>query len=120
MTLQNKGTYKDKLTIYTTQKATIKEAKEILKREGSSLSEFINEKIAEYVRLHRCGNPQQRIDIIMFNKSAYKAPKFCEIRGCSGQATGFGVYQKTGKKYALCKAHFKMYGTLDSWKILEG
>jgi hypothetical protein len=115
MTLQNKGTYKDKITLYTTRKDVVKEGSEILKREGSSLSEFFNEKLAEYVRLHRKGNPQQLIDVILFDKKAYHAPKFCEVRGCNGQASGFGIYQ--GKRYVLCKAHFKVFADSPAWKI---
>ena len=117
MTLQNKGTYKDKVTLYTKRKDIVKKASEILKREGSSLSEFFNDSIAEYVRLHDKGNPQQRIDVVLFDKKAYEAPKFCGIRGCNGQATGFGVYLLTDKKYALCKAHYKLYGESQGWRI---
>jgi hypothetical protein len=41
---------------------TLKELKEILKREGKSLSEWIRENAERYVAVHAHGNPQLRID----------------------------------------------------------
>lgn len=43
----------------------LKELKEILKREGKSLSEWIRENAERYVAVHAHGNPQLRIDKFM-------------------------------------------------------
>jgi len=77
MTLQNKGTYKDKITIYIPpeKKEIILKSKLLFIREGSSLSKFILEKIEEYYRLHEAGNPQQTLTYIFKNGKPYKVEK---------------------------------------------
>jgi len=57
---------------------TLKKLREILKREGKTLSEWIRDHAIEYVRLHEPGNPQQRIDTIMKLGKAYRAVPFCK------------------------------------------
>jgi len=81
MTLQNKGTYEDKLTIYIPKekKDLIKKARLMFLSEGSSLSKFIVEKIEEYYRLHEKGNPQQTLTHLFKNGKPYRAPSQC---GC--------------------------------------
>ncbi len=90
----------------------------ILKREESSLSEWIRDQAEPYVRLHEPGNPQQRLDIILIDKKSYKAPKFCGYRRCNREAVGFGVFLETGEKYPLCKMHFHLAKTdRKMWRV---
>jgi len=77
MTLQNKGTYRDKITLYIPpeKKEIVNKASNILERENSSLSKFFIEKIEEYYRLHEKGNPQQLLSHLFKNGKPYIAPK---------------------------------------------
>ena len=79
MTLQNKGTYKDKLTLYIPpeKKQLVQKASQILERENSSLSKFFVEKIEDYCKLHGEGNPQQTLTHIFKNGKPYRAPSQC-------------------------------------------
>lgn len=83
--LQRKGTYDDKCQIYVPpgKKKMLQEVREMLDREGKSLSKFVIEKAEEYHRLHDPGNPQQLLDVIMKLGKAYHAPgPLCEVRDC--------------------------------------
>jgi hypothetical protein len=77
MTLQNKGSYRDKLTLYIPpeKKEMIKKVSLILERENSSISKFFIEKLEEYYRLHEPGNPQQTLTHILKHGKPYRAPK---------------------------------------------
>jgi len=60
MTLQNRGTYKDKIMLYVPpeKKNVIEEAQKIAKREGESLSQKFVKFCENYVQKHAHGNPQ--------------------------------------------------------------
>ena len=87
---------------------------DILDREGKSVSEWFFDQAEPYVRLHSLGNPQQRLDIILIDKKAYTAPKFCGFRGCNREAFGFAIYLQTDKRYPLCKFHYQL--AMNDWK----
>ena len=99
-----KNTYSDKLTIYLDEetKALIPKAKEIFKRENSSLSEWFRTTLTEYIRLHEPGNPQQRLDTIMDLGKPYNANK-CNMCDSKPAWRGF-----VGKNVVLlCGTHFE-------------
>ena len=91
---------------------------EIMKRENSSVSEGIRDLIKSYVRLHEPGNPQQRLDVILIDKKAYRAPVFCGFRGCNGEADGYGVYVPSGQRLPLCGVHYRFACESSAlWKV---
>jgi len=75
MTLENKGTYEDHLTLYIpkSKKDLVRKTQKILEREGSSLSKFVLQKIEEYYRLHEQGNPQQTLTHLFKHGKPYRA-----------------------------------------------
>jgi hypothetical protein len=116
MTLQNKGTYADKLQIYIPplKKDIVNKTKELLEREGSSLSQFLLAAIEEYYRLHEPGNPQQRLDTIVELGHAYRVNN-CSICG----AVPYARVNNGQKTYFLCRPHFEHNKKrLTSYKIL--
>jgi hypothetical protein len=124
LTLENKGTYHDKLTIYIpkSKKPLIQEARRIMKREGSSLSKFLLEKIEQYYDLHEPGNPQQRIDTILKLGKAYYAPKpLCGFKNCLRDSIAIGFYVPHQEKYGLCEKHLaQVKNDSQNWKIKGG
>jgi len=100
MTLQNKGSYRDKLTLYIPpeKKQLIQKASQILERENSSLSKFFVEKIEEYYRLHYEGNPQQTLTHLFKNGKPYRAPSQC---GC-GRVAEYWFFAEN-IKLKVCK-----------------
>ena len=112
-----------KLQLYVplAKRPLIEDVKGLLRREGSSLSEFMIDKFEEYYRLHAPGNPQQRLDTIMKLGKAYHAPKpICGVRDCFRDVIGVGIYLPTGKEYGLCKPHFDEARELGQkvWRLL--
>jgi hypothetical protein len=103
MTLQNHGTYKDKLQIYVKpeNKEVVAKTKIMLKREGSTLSKFITEKILEYYRTHEPGNPQQRLDTIAKIGHAFRADS-CQF--CGLKPVHYGL--KNGVWLGFCSGHW--------------
>jgi len=73
---------KTKHTFYTPKNLgiTFQKLEEILKREGSCLSHWIQTNAVDYVRLHEPGNPQQRIDTIIHNGHPYHARTYRDCR----------------------------------------
>ena len=55
--------------------------KEIVSREGKSISRLFWSWAERYVRLHSPGNPQQTLDRILKEGKPYRAPKQCIICG---------------------------------------
>lgn len=101
---------------------TISILKEILEREGRSLSEWIRENAEHYVRLHEPGNPQTRIDVIMETGKAYHADgPICGVKDCFRTAVGSGIFLPQNKNYDLCLIHFQEF-QMDSrnWRINKG
>jgi hypothetical protein len=119
LTIENKGTYNDKLTIYLPkrQKPIVKEMRKLLKAEGSSLSRYLSDQIDAWWQLHEPGNPQQRMDTIIELGKAYQAPKICGFKNCFRDAVGFATYVPKHKEYALCKKHLKEVGQFENWKV---
>jgi len=99
------------------KKHILREAKEIFKREGTSLSRFLVDKLEEYVELHAPGNPQQRIDTIIQIGKAYHAPLVCAIKNCLRNAKFQGIYKVNGKTYPLCEIHAKEMNEYTNWQI---
>jgi predicted DNA-binding protein len=100
-----------------------KEAKEIAKREGKSVSQLIREFLESYIHLHEPGNPQQRLDTIIRLGKKYVAPKVCMVKDCMRDAVAVATYLNDGKDYFLCEEHLKEIGEYRNWrfkKFLEG
>ena len=115
MSIQNKGTYKDKLTLYipkTEKEFLIPKAQKIMAREGRTLSNWFLEELQRYVTVHDPGNPQQRIDTILELGKPYNA------NGCMECGKKPFVLANSGKKRVLlCKTHFeKLKRKLQGWK----
>jgi hypothetical protein len=113
-----------KVTLYVpvAKQRLVSNIKDILKREGSSVSRFMIEKFEEYYRLHEPGNPQQRLDTIMKLGKAYHAPKpICGFKHCLRDIVGVGVYLPNGKEYGLCTIHLDEAKELGPkvWRILS-
>ena len=77
--------------------------KKIMEREGSSVSKHLREHIANYVRLHEPGNPQQRLDTIVKIGSCYRV-NGCSVPTC-GEAGEYVVF-KNGVRVLYCERHF--------------
>lgn len=108
MTLQNHGTYKDKLQIYIPplKKGLVDKTKKLLEKEGSSLSQFLLSKIEEYYRLHEPGNPQQRLDTIAAIGHAYRAESCCV---CGKQAE-VQAFTEKGLNLLYCRECYEKKG----------
>lgn len=102
-TLTNPGQFN--IYVPPNKKEVVKKGKDILEREGTSLSKFIVEKIEEYVRLHEPGNPQQRLDTIAKLGKPYRADaQQCSICG----ETAIGKAKATnGWQGLLCQRHYE-------------
>lgn len=118
MTLQNKGSYKDKLTIYVdpTKKHLYVEARKLLKAEGKSLSKLFSEIVEDYVEKHKRGNPQQKMDFFLEFGHPYIAPSKCPF--CYRITQNPHIFLKNGKIYNLCQIHSweKLEETKPEWK----
>ena len=85
----------------------LEKMEEILKREGTSLSKWIRQTIAEYVRTHEPGNPQQRMDRYKdLDAKPYIAPKGCGF--CHEAATGVLRFKPTDSLVPLCEEHYRV------------
>ncbi len=100
----------NKLTLYIPEEAKgiIKTAKEIFKREKSSLSQFLIKSLIEYNRLHEPGNPQQRIDTILDIGHAFRAEACC-ICSKKPEIEAFTV---KGLKLLYCRECYDKTGRL--------
>ncbi len=116
MTLPNKGTGKDKITLYIPpdkKQLLIPKAKKILEREGSSISEFFVKRLESYVNLHDEGNPQQTLTRTLKDEPVYVAPK-CFV--CGAEAVGFVENLKLHRNYPACEKHVKACLESGKWK----
>ena len=97
----------------------VPEIEKIMKREQWSFNKFLLEASKEYEKRHREGNVSFQLDKfgVTWTKAESVNKKFCGVHGCNGQATGFGLYLKTGERYALCKAHYRLFAGVEAWKI---
>ena len=84
----------------------------ILKREGSSVSRWIQRNAVDYVRLHEPGNPQQRIDTIIKLGKAYRAVPLCS---CGLKATRRVVTTRNTTVYC-CSLH--MPKDVERYKVI--
>jgi len=118
LTVENKKTYKDKLMIYVPpQKKTVyQKLREILKREGRSISNFFLEQAETYVRLHEPGNPQQTLPEIMKRKKAYVAPKKCGFINCERECAAVAVHE-SGYEMPVCSYHMHALSDEPKWRI---
>jgi hypothetical protein len=97
-----------KVTLYVpvAKQRLIQDIKQVLKREGSSISRFMIDKFEEYYRLHEPGNPQQRLDIVLKLGKAYHAPNpICGFKDCYRDVVAVGIYLQTQTEYGLCEKH---------------
>ena len=94
-----------------------KEAKEIARREGKSVSLLIREFLEQYVRLHEPGNPQQRLDTIIKLGKKYVAPKICEFKDCYRNAVAVATFLNHNKDYFVCDRHLKEIENYANWKV---
>jgi len=85
---------------------TMETLKEILKREGRSISGWIRDNADQYVRLHEPGNPQQRLDTILKLGKAYHAPgPICGFKNCLRDGVAVGIFLPTKKPFHICSIH---------------
>jgi len=124
MTMENKGTYKDKITLYVkpeTKQNMIPQLKRILKREGKSMSNWFGENVESYCRLHEPGNPQQRLDTILKLGKAYHAPSpVCGFKDCLRDVVAVGLYIPRREQYGLCAKHLRVAEeNPKSWQIIS-
>jgi len=85
----------------------LSQMEEILKREGSNLSKWIRQTIAEYVRQHEPGNPQQRLERYKDKDAkAYVAPKTCGF--CHRDATELLRFKPNCALVPLCLEHYRL------------
>jgi len=98
--------------------------RDILRREGKSLSDFIWEQIESYVRLHEPGNPQQRIDRFINHDKPYIAPVKCGFGSkknpCDKPAVAIAI-SESGKEMPVCKYHFVLIAQskTSKWRIKD-
>ena len=85
MTLQNRGTYKNKIMLYIPpeKKKVVNQAREIMEREGESLSKKFLAFCEEYVRLHSDGNPQMLMPLFLATE---RTSWLCEMPNCNQNA----------------------------------
>jgi len=116
LTVENKGTYADKLMLYVppVKKDMVKKGKEILKREGKTLSQWFLEQLEQYVNLHSPGNPQQRLDVIVKSGKPYTAPKTCKF--CNKPPITWAIHV-SGREYPVCQKHAEQLKTHPKWKV---
>jgi hypothetical protein len=73
------------------------------------MSKFVMEKLAEYVRLHEPGNPQQRLDVVLKLGKAYHAPgPLCRARDCFRNVAKVLNWKKSKtetEQVGLCEKH---------------
>ena len=121
MTVENKGTYRNKFTFYVPleKKRILEKLKEILKREGKSVSQFILEQIEAYVMLHEPGNPQQLLERYVTHSEPYVAPTKCGFRSCNEPCVAIAVHKKTGYELPVCKFHLGMVAQERGWRIKD-
>jgi len=100
------------------KKPVIEKAKQLFKREGSSLSEFVIKKVEEHVDLHSEGNPQQLMPRYLAGLGPFIAQGPCGFRFCNVPAVATGIYLATEKEYRLCDRH-QSYARKrpDKWKV---
>jgi len=93
----------------------VERAKEVARREGSSLSKLILAYLEEYVRRHEGGNPQTRLDRIL--SGSEPAAKTCAM--CRNPAAILGY--RGGVQVRLCRDHFhRLRHTLKGYRVLNG
>jgi hypothetical protein len=112
-----------KVTLYVpvAKQRLIQDVKQVLKREGSSISRFMIDKFEEYYRLHEPGNPQQRLDTIIKLGKAYHAPSpICGFKDCLRDVVAVAIYLRTQTEYGLCQKHLAEAKELGPkvWKFL--
>lgn len=83
---------------------TFLKLREILRREGTSISKWFRKEAEAYVNLHWPGNPQRPLTVF----TEPQEPAICETRSCDRNAA-FEVHfsNKTKKLCALCLAEVK-------------
>jgi len=120
LTVENRGTYRTRYTFYVPaeKKIFLKKLKEILRREGKSISHFLMEQIEAYVILHEPGNPQQLLERYFTHSEPYVAPKTCGFKSCSKPCVGIAVH-KSGYEMPVCKFHLGMLAQERDWRIKE-
>jgi hypothetical protein len=98
-----------KITLYVADKydAVVKKAKEVFKREGSSMSDFLMQELDQYVRLHEPGNPQQRMDVIIETGHTYTAPLICGRCKKENVPVLYEAVFTSGLKLKECKTCFE-------------
>lgn len=105
---KRRGASTKKLTLYVPvdKQLLVDNVRGPLKREKSSISRFLIEKLEEYWTLHEPGNPQQRIDVILRLGKAYHAPSpICGFKNCYRDAVAVGHFKPNGRDYGLCVKH---------------
>lgn len=104
-----------KLHLYysTEDESLVEKLKAILKREGSSLSEWFRKRARVYVPMHDPGNPQLRID----NICGIEGKAICSLSSCHEDA----VYVIcSGNKHTLrCERHKLAQIPYREWTVLD-
>jgi len=85
-------------------KPVLDKAKELMEREGKSLSKLFIDAITEYVRLHYSGNPQVPLDRILQLQLPAKPYNQCCVPNCKGKI-----------RYRLLLKDFS--GKIESFKV---
>jgi len=118
LTVDNKGTYRDKFMIYVPpeKKRIYEKLKHILRREGRTVSRWFLEQAEIYVRLHEPGNPQQVLNHFFENDKPYRAPKICGFRSCGKPCVAIAVHD-SGFEMPVCAYHIKILSQEPEWKI---
>lgn len=107
MTLQNKGSYRDKLTLYIepNKKPLIEKARKMFKQEGSSLSTWFINQLESYMKLHYPGNPQLTFN----NQAKLNYPKSARVQKpllCHcGQRAIYELHMPYGETLFTCSSH---------------
>lgn len=97
---------------------TFSELQEILRREGSTVSEWFRREAERYVNLHRPGNPQQQIERYISHKRPFFAREKCSLKPCGRTSVAVAEY-KGGMKYYVCAVHLQKIRESKDWKIIH-
>lgn len=84
---------------------TITDFKVLCVRDGWSFSKGVMEAIKEYVKNHKKGNPQQRLDKVIKDGKAYVAPRGCAF--CHTPAVKLLKSRINDNLVPLCLPHFR-------------
>lgn len=113
-------THHKRFNIYLpeTFQPTYSKLKKILRREGTSISEWFRKQAEEYVRRHDPGNPQQILERFVKHRRPYFAPAKCSLKPCGREAVVVAEW-KDGRRYYVCSVHLEtVVKRSKDWRII--